>query len=61
MELEINHRKRNKGKKIIIWRLHNMLGFPGGSMVKNLPGDAREAGLIPGLGRFPGEGNDSPL
>jgi len=38
-----------------------MLGFPGGSMVKNLPGDAREAGLIPGSGRFPGEGNDSPL
>ena len=33
-------------------------------MVKNLPasaGDARDAGSIPGSGRFPGEGNDNPL
>ena len=33
-------------------------------MVKNLPanvGDARDAGLIPGLGRSPGEGNGNPL
>ena len=32
--------------------------------VKNLPdsaGDAREVGLIPGLERSPGEGNDTPL
>ena len=32
--------------------------------VKNLPdsaGDAREVGLIPGLGRFPGVGNGNPL
>ena len=31
-------------------------GFPGGTVGKNLPanaGDARDAGLIPGLGRFP--------
>ena len=26
-------------------------------MVKNLPGNAGDAGLIPGLGRSPGEGN----
>ena len=35
-------------------------GFPGVSVVKNLPaeaGDARDIGLIPGLGRFPREGN----
>ena len=38
-----------------------MLGFPGGSVLKNLPANARDAGLIPGLGRFPGEGNDNPL
>ena len=34
--------------------------FPGGSLVKSLPakaGEAREAGLIPGWGRRPGEGN----
>ena len=33
-------------------------------MVKNLPantGDVREAGSIPGLGRFPGEGNGDLL
>ena len=33
----------------------------GGSVVKNLPANARDAGLIPGSGRFPGEGNDNPL
>ena len=33
-------------------------------MVRNLPvnaGDTRDAGSIPGLGRFPGEGNGNPL
>ena len=33
-------------------------------MVKNLPargGDAGDLGLIPGLGRSPGEGNGNPL
>ena len=37
---------------------------PGGSEVKNPPAKARdkgEAGLIPGLGRSPGEGNGYPL
>ena len=30
-------------------------------MVKNLPADTGEAGLIPGLERSPGEGNGTPL
>ena len=33
-------------------------------VVKNPPanaGDARDAGSIPGLGRFPAEGNGNPL
>ena len=30
-------------------------------MVKNLPDDARDTGLIPGWGRSPGGGNGSPL
>ena len=30
-------------------------------MVKNLPTNARDAGSIPRLGRFPGEGHDNPL
>ena len=38
-----------------------MTGFPGGSGVKNLSANAGEAGLIPGLGRSPGEGNGNPL
>ena len=36
-------------------------GFPGGSVVKNLPADARDAGSIPGSGRSPGGGNGNPL
>ena len=35
--------------------------FPGGSVVKNPPANAGDAGSIPGLGRSPGEGNGSPL
>ena len=31
-----------------------LLGFPGGSVVKNLPANAGDEGLIPGLGRSPG-------
>ena len=41
-----------------------LLGFPGGTVVKNLPanaGDARDAGSIPGSGRSPGGGNGNPL
>ena len=30
-------------------------------MVKNVPANAGKAGLIPGLGRSPEEGNDNPL
>ena len=37
------------------------LGFPGGSVVKNLLANARDVGLIPGQGRSPGEGNGNPL
>ena len=36
-------------------------GFPGGSVVKNPSGSAGDAGLIPGSGRSPGEGNGNPL
>ena len=33
------------------------LGLPSGSVVKNPPASAGDFGLIPGLGRSPGEGN----
>ena len=37
------------------------MGFPGGSVVKNMPTTAGEADSIPGSGRSPGEGNGNPL
>ena len=37
------------------------LGFPGGSDGKESACSAGDLGLIPGLGRFPGEGNGNPL
>ena len=36
-------------------------GFPGGSVVKNLPANAGDPGSIPGSGRSLGEGNGNPL
>ena len=36
-------------------------GFPAGSMVKNLPANAGDAGSIPRLGRSPWEGNGNLL
>ena len=43
---------------------HCLLHFPGDSGVKNPPakaGAAKDAGLIPGLGRSPGKGNGNPI
>ena len=40
------------------------MGFPGNSVIKTLPanaGDAQDRGLIPELGRCPGEGDGNPL
>ena len=37
------------------------MGFPVGSVVKNLPANAGDVGLISGLVRSPGEGNGNPL
>ena len=39
-------------------------GLPDGSVVKNLPanvGDIKDAGLIPGLGSYPGGGHGNPF
>ena len=35
--------------------------FPGGSVVKNLPANTGDIGLIPGSGRSPGGGNGNRL
>ena len=37
------------------------MGLPGDSVVKNLPANTGDAGLIPGSGRFSGGGNSNPL
>ena len=35
------------------------MGFPGGSVVKNMSANVGDAGLIPGSGRFSREGNSN--
>ena len=37
------------------------MGFPAGSVVKNLLANVRDKGLIPGSGRSPGEVNGNSL
>ena len=37
------------------------LGLPGGSLVKNTPASAGDAGSIPGSGKSPARGNGNPL
>ena len=37
------------------------MGFPGGSVVKNPPANAGDAGSTPGSGRSLGERNGNPL
>ena len=36
------------------------MGFPGGTVVKKLPANAGDMGLIPGSGRSSGVGNGNP-
>ena len=45
-------------KKLLIF---TKTGFPGSSVVKNLPANAGDTGSIPGLGRSHGEGNGYAL
>ena len=40
---------------------HNTEGFPGGSDSEGSTCNTGEPGSVPGSGRSPGEGNDSPL
>ena len=37
------------------------MGFPGGSVVNNLPANAGNTVSVPGLGRSTREGNGNPL
>ena len=47
--------------KVCFYNLKSRVGFPGASMVKNLPAKAGDVGSIPRLGRSPGEGNGNSL
>ena len=40
---------------------HSIVGLPGGSVVKNLPANVGDMGLIPGPGRSPGKENGNSL
>ena len=47
-----------------VYLYSNILGFPGGAVVKDLPtsvGDAGDAGSTPGSGRSPGVGSGNLL
>ena len=48
--------RKPKGEEVYVY-----MGFPGGSVVKNLPANPGDTGLIPGLGSSPGGGNGNPL
>ena len=57
------HRKQHEHQHIYICFLC-FQGFLGGTVVKNLPASAEDAGdmgLIPGLEKSPGGGNGNPL
>ena len=45
----------------MIFIIIRIMGFPGGSVVKNLPGNAGDWSSIPGWRKFSGGGNDNPL
>ena len=42
-------------------QLESGIGFPGGSVVENLPANAGDAGSVPELGRSSREGAGNPL
>ena len=58
---EIHVSKMMEGVGLYQSKVNVSEGFPGGSVVKNLPAKAGNLGSIPGSGRSPGEGNGNPL
>ena len=53
--------KRRQEKEKHMGGILVTLGFPGGSVVKNLPAKAGNVSSIPGSGRYPGGENGNPL
>ena len=72
-EWEMRSRVRNTSQQMIPFQSMNKprvlseisaqdpVSFPGGSVVRNLPANARDESSIPGSGRSPGEGNGNPF
>ena len=52
---------QNRSLDFFFLYLTSKRDFPRGSVVKNLPANAGDMGLIPGLGRSPGGGSGNPL
>ena len=50
-----------KSKKGFVHIFSNFSSFPGGSEAKASAWNAGDPGSIPGSGRYPGEGNGTPL
>ena len=53
-----------QGKSLVRTRITDFkstLGFPGGSIIKNLATSAGDIGPIPGRRKSPGEGNSIPI
>ena len=53
----INDLKKVRLKKLLQWQIKGVFVE---SLVKNLPAYVADVGLIPGLGRSPGEENGNP-
>ena len=49
--------KNEMTSNLLFYNSLKITGFPGGSVVKNLPANAGDTSLIPESGRSPGEGN----
>jgi len=61
--------ERNQSEKAIYYKVPNIWYLGKGntmdrvkrSVLKSLPSNTGDTGLMPGSGKFPGEGNDNPL
>ena len=60
-QLSANRSLEHFPELLVFREIHSVVGFPGGSVVKNLPANEGDTGLIPGAGRSPGVGSSNLL
>ena len=60
-QLSTNRSLEHFPELLVFREIHSVVGFPGGSVVKNLPANEGDTGLIPGAGRSPGVGSSNLL